>query len=460
MSLCRRPIRRIALAAKTGSFINKPTLRSLSQQNISTQIEQTYFTSQQQPQLIGEERIDNAIYKVYLKRIRHKIASIGDSTSTLFDDTNEQNKVAGDHRLDSEPGTLLYSTIKVYQLKAGTLEKIIECLTNENGALDSTHMHILFSTYRTYTDTQTLIDALINHYRNVLPASLDMTEDIRQKTLKNLRVAIVCLLTAYKEDFNEPPQYSTLHHFIKHVPEKDLQKQGQKLLEELKQLEEKETNRSDSSIKSNGYSKNQLTHNQKSFDYMTPWNILEMPSTTIAEQLTIVDANLLKSVILHDCLILPTVNSSRRCPSSQSLTTVDKTIEYFNAVVARVIATILKEQDEQTRAYVIEKWIDVAHQCRKLKNFSSLTAILNGLLSGCIYRLTAAWSFVTQDYRAILDELKNIFGSCADRKQARAILDKQLEEVRLAYPESTEGTAKYVDVSTAINATLGKKVSK
>jgi ral guanine nucleotide dissociation stimulator-like 1 len=92
--------------------------------------------------------------------------------------------------------------------------------------------------------------------------------------------------------------------------------------------------------------------------------------------------------------------------------------------VARVIATILKEQDEQIRANVIEKWIDVAHQCRKLKNFSSLTAILNGLLSGCIYRLTTAWSHVNGDYWSILEELKNVFGSCADRKQARAILDK------------------------------------
>jgi ral guanine nucleotide dissociation stimulator-like 1 len=121
---------------------------------------------------------------------------------------------------------------------------------------------------------------------------------------------------------------------------------------------------------------------------------------------------------------MSTNSSSRRTPINHSLSTVDKTIEYFNAVVARVIATILKEQDEQIRANVMEKWIDVAHQCRKLKNFSSLTAILNGLLSGCIYRLTTAWSYVTEDYWTILEELKNIFGSCADRKQARAILDK------------------------------------
>lgn len=76
------------------------------------------------------------------------------------------------------------------------------------------------------------------------------------------------------------------------------------------------------------------------------------------------------------------------------------------------------------RAYVIEKWIDVAQQCRKIKNFSSLTAILNGLLSGCIYRLSTAWSFVTQDSQKTLDELKDVFGSCADRKKTRAILDK------------------------------------
>jgi hypothetical protein len=72
----------------------------------------------------------------------------------------------------------------------------------------------------------------------------------------------------------------------------------------------------------------------------------------------------------------------------------------------------------------VERWIDVAYQCRKLKNFSSLTAILNGLFSGCIYRLTTAWSYVTQEYWTILEELKNVFGSCADRKEARAILDK------------------------------------
>lgn len=133
---------------------------------------------------------------------------------------------------------------------------------------------------------------------------------------------------------------------------------------------------------------------------------------------------------------MSTSNCSRRTSAKsahRTLSTVDKTIEHFNAVVARVVATILKEQDEQLRARAIEKWIDIAQQCRQLKNFSSLTAILNGLQSGCIYRLGTAWSFVTQGYSSILEELKNIFGSCGDRQQARAILDQVSELLTLSH---------------------------
>ncbi|CAF4823785.1 unnamed protein product, partial [Rotaria magnacalcarata] len=81
----------------------------------------------------------------------------------------------------------------------------------------------------------------------------------------------------------------------------------------------------------------------------------------------------------------------------------------------------------------------------QLKNFSSLTAILNGLLSGSVYRLTQTWSQINIQHRTILIGLKNIFVSCANRKQARAILDK-------------EGTAKYVHVTAAMNATLSQKL--
>lgn len=69
-------------------------------------------------------------------------------------------------------------------MKAGSIEKIIEFLTNKHGELDTTHMHILFATYRTYTTLRVLIDTILARYRTVFPASLDMMEDVRQRTLK------------------------------------------------------------------------------------------------------------------------------------------------------------------------------------------------------------------------------------------------------------------------------------
>lgn len=45
-------------------------------------------------------------------------------------------------------------------------------------------MLILFSTYRVYTNTRILIDTILSRYQAVVPASLDMMEDVRQKTLK------------------------------------------------------------------------------------------------------------------------------------------------------------------------------------------------------------------------------------------------------------------------------------
>jgi len=100
-------------------------------------------------------------------------------------------------------------------------------------------------------------------------------------------MSIACLLNAYKEDFFDPPCYTTLNYLIKNIPDRDLQKQGQLLLEEFKINEENIKLDIDNN---NNHSKNDYVYNQKGFDYITPWNLLDISSATIAEQLTIVDA--------------------------------------------------------------------------------------------------------------------------------------------------------------------------
>ncbi|UJR21204.1 hypothetical protein I4U23_024301 [Adineta vaga] len=430
----------------------------------------------QQPQFVSEEKQQDAIFRIYLKRTRKKTLSPTGSTTTL-DQSSYDQKEQKDFKSNNR-GELLYSTVKIYQLKAGTLEKIVECLTNKHGDLDTIHMHTVFATYRTYTNTRVLIETILARYQAVVPASLDMIEDVRQKTLKSLSMSLICLLTTYKEDFYEPPSFTTLSYLRENIPvdNNDLENQCQNLFRRFLR-EGKDALQSDSDIllrtndvdnnnnnnNNNNKSKFSYTdeslYNPRSVDSDARKNFLDMSNIRIAEQLTIVDAELLKRVLPYECLTLgKNIISRSGLPSNRSLSTADKTIEHFNALTYRVVATILKEQNESIRARVIEKWIDIAYECRQLKNFSSLTAILNGLESGCIYRLLTAWSNVDFNHRLKLSELKTVFGSCnGDKKQARAILEKQLDEIRLTLPECIEGTAKYTDVTTAASATLGRK---
>lgn len=48
--------------------------------------------------------------------------------------------------------------------------------------------------------------------------------------LRSLSTALICLLTAYKEDFYDPPDYIILNYLLKHSPDRDLKNQCRSLL--------------------------------------------------------------------------------------------------------------------------------------------------------------------------------------------------------------------------------------
>ncbi|CAF1014687.1 unnamed protein product [Didymodactylos carnosus] len=369
--------------------------------------------------LLCEEKQDDAIYRIYLKRVRQRV------------DSDEIQLTSDSLSTTPVDGSLLYHTVKVVQLKAGTLAKIVEYLTNDRGELDSTHMHTLFATYRSFTDPLTLCEEIIQRYESIVPATLDMTEGIRQKNLKSIRLALGCLLTTYKEDFLDPPRYTCLRRlldFSKAINDHELKKQCQTLLDKFIEEEDRKSGTiTEDSFSSMKYSEaDGELYGIHGYDYLMPWEFVDIPNSLFAEQLTYVDAELLKRVIPYECL-----NIDKRSLSKihhQQLSTVAATIDHFNAVVGRVMATILKDisLSQPKRAQIIEKWIDIAQECRNLKNFSSLTAILNGLSSCCVHRLQFTWQFVSKSKMIIFDELRTVFGSCADRKQARQILNKTM----------------------------------
>lgn len=152
---------------------------------------------------------------------------------------------------------------------------------------------------------------------------------MRKLSFRSLSTALVCLLTAYKEDFYDPPHYATLNHLLQQTIDTDVKYQCQSLLNRFLNEENNQklstTNlfqivfhfpyRNLSFIpldtyglkpdinNNNNNSKALLTddiYHEKDFDYNTERSLLEMSHVMIAEQLTIIDAvSFYKKIIIN-----------------------------------------------------------------------------------------------------------------------------------------------------------------
>ena len=100
--------------------------------------------------------------------------------------------------------------------------------------------------------------------------------------------------------------------------------------------------------------------------------------------------HIFQQVAPHQCL------AYTRNPKKSHAPTVHAAIEHFNRVSLVVIATILGggASSSMGRAQVVTQWIDIAQQCRMVKNFSSLKAIVSGMQSSAIFRLSRSWEEV------------------------------------------------------------------
>ncbi|XP_055521586.1 ral guanine nucleotide dissociation stimulator-like 1 [Leucoraja erinacea] len=130
-------------------------------------------------------------------------------------------------------------------------------------------------------------------------------------------------------------------------------------------------------------------------------------------------------VVPDDCL--GGVWSKRDKKGNEHLApTVRATITQFNTVTNCVVGTILRDLQlkPQQRGKIMEKWIDIAEECRMMRNFSSLQAIVSALQSISIYRLKRTWDTVSKDCMLMFEELSQIFSYENNKVRSRELLKK------------------------------------
>ncbi|KAK2815714.1 hypothetical protein Q5P01_026181 [Channa striata] len=366
----------------------------------------------------GEEEEDGAVFGVTLRR-EPVIASA---------DTPD---------LPSDFSFVQYHTVKVRRLKAGTLERLIAHL------LDSEHQEpdftpIFLSTYRAFTTTSTLIELLFQRDDSV--ANLDNTVC----PCSPLPSVIRLWLEEFSEDFREPSQIQALRLLCVHLQHRICFRRLAKTAENLlKTLQEQDCSQSalDNSCESLQQDDHADGGETSSMDG-EKCSFMSFPVRDVAEQLTRLDAELFVRVLPFHCL--GCIWSQRDKKENRNLApTIRATISQFNAITNRVITSLLCPASPNPstsspvsspsassaflypstgpssprclhtspthRARIIERWIAIAQECRQLKNFSSLRAILSALQSNAVYRLKKTWAAVSRDSMAIFDTLCETF---------------------------------------------------
>ncbi|XP_034109874.1 ral guanine nucleotide dissociation stimulator-like 1 isoform X1 [Drosophila albomicans] len=436
------------LCACTGA-----TLRNLSKKTKDLHAKNYTYTKPTW-RLWGEEHEKNAIFTVYLKKVRY----------------HRPTPTASNQDSDDEISHLEWETVRVRFVKAATLARLVEALATDDGELESTFINVFLSTYRTFSTPKQVLSLLTQRYDALHEKhaeelelaqqngtsedqSYDSPASIHEQHKKTLVSALHVWLDGFPEDWHEDNLQQILAFAGKRLKRSDLHI---KVLNRLERLLRQQvyggggggggaTNNVESTplpwlAAQAGQQFMMHTPCGSTYDlseqfsgmylapiyrgpthFMQAFRFPHVPVRHFAEQLTRMDTELFKRLIPHQCL----GHTWARRDSGGSETVV-ATINQFNAVLFRVVSSILIDRlKPQDRALNISRWIDIAQELRMLKNFSSLKAIISALNSNSIYRLSKVWEFLPKERMEIFTELARICSEDNNAWTLREVLKRE-----------------------------------
>jgi len=93
-------------------------------------------------------------------------------------------------------------------LKAGTVQRLVESLANDDGELESTYINVFLATYRAFTTPHDVLELLLARYD-----ALDGSAGCEQHR-KTLVQALHVWLDAYPGDWKSPPNHPLLSRLL------------------------------------------------------------------------------------------------------------------------------------------------------------------------------------------------------------------------------------------------------
>ncbi|TFJ97074.1 peptidase S1 [Platysternon megacephalum] len=323
-----------------------------------------------------------------------------------------------------QPGAPGGAGSQARSLKAGSLVRLVRHLLEAQTLGDATYVPAFLVTYRVFTRPPTVLGLLLDRLEEVGalepgPVSLETAE------LQRAFSSVMCSwLDRYPEDFGgalDPGLVERLGRSLQCALGQG--SEAERRLLALRgvlggpsnggELEEEEWGAGEDGPKGCVTPRGDPD----------PLDILIFQADHVAAQLTLVEAALFLRVVPYQCLgslwsQRDKKGRERDCPS------VRATVRQFNRLAGAVIRSCLAGPGlrPQQRARILEKWIHVAEECRALRNFSSLCAIISALQSSPVHRLKRTWDETARDALHSYEELSTICSEQDNYSLSRQLL--------------------------------------
>jgi len=362
-----------------------------------------------------------------------QLGSLGSSTSSPHSSRRESLVSPADtprgqniyEFLEESPDNLTWdNTENPPVIKAASLTKLVEYITHPT-TVDHRCLEAFFITYRSFTSSHVLLDKLTLRY--AAPPPHNATPEEAEKYIKTQQGFIrarVCnalkhWVDRHEYDFEDLELRERYAGFAQEVEEKNLK---ETLLRSLEKAIERLTARLEKiritdEIRATRKRQEALTQALRSFEeadqatnireenapkplfpknYKNPNHyIMDWPAIEIARQLTLTDFDLFQRIQAKEFLgqAWNKEGKEEKAPSICAL------IERFNEVGQFLVSLIVQLEDIEERKDMLKKWIQVAEECLVMNNFHALMAIVSGLSSTAVSRLTKTWELVSNKYQ-------------------------------------------------------------
>jgi hypothetical protein len=130
----------------------------------------------------------------------------------------------------------------------------------------------------------------------------------------------------------------------------------------------------------------------------------------IAKELTRIDWIMFSSVRPRDLVRHVSLNAEEK-KKCKNLENVTRMTEHFNHIAYLVTNYILMRDKPKHRALMLEKWMKIARQLRKLNNYNALGAVIAGIKGSAVQRLLATRDLVPQTTMHDFMKLDILMGS-------------------------------------------------